>query len=472
MKKLTVAIVTLLLMAFALTLFAGCEKSHDIRVYEGDDLTENATISASDNNDDAGRLVDGKSKKWSSKKQGAYIDITFAAKTAFNTIVLREPSDSVYKFTILVKGEDGEYEEIYTQDRIDKYRMCAIEDTVSDGIRIVFDEFDGKVQIEEIEVFNIKNMQQQFVRQGYFPYSAGEAAARKNDADFISSLNVITDIILYGTSATTEGEVVGDKDKIKADIDAIKEITGGRVKTHLEVSIAFVPGDFNGTNKAIVKFSKEKLDTYLKNLKDFVEYVGADGVDYDWEYPQLPHEWDAYDKILIGTKKAIGGRQLSVALWPYGVGLSKEAKACIDKVNAMAYDQFDERGNHSSIYECGLWAIDYFVSKGFAKSQILLGLPFYGRTTDERSYWPNYTEEYGKFGNFEKDHKYSDDEGEHISDVYLSGYAEIRDKTALAIAMDISGIMIWHFGTGLDYSYEYSLIRAVEESAVQRLATP
>ena len=55
--------------------------------------------------------------------------------------------------------------------------------------------------------------------------------------------------------------------------------------------------------------------------------------------------------------------------------------------------------------------------------------------------------------------------------MYLSGYAEIRDKTALAIAMDVSGIMIWHFGTGLDYSYEYSLIRAVEESAEQRLAT-
>lgn len=42
----------------------------------------------------------------------------------------------------------------------------------------------------------------------------------------------------------------------------------------------------------------------------------------------------------------------------------------------------------------------------------------------------------------------------------------------LTVAIVTLLLMIWHFGTGLDYSYEYSLIRAVEERAEQRLATP
>lgn len=74
---------------------------------------------------------------------------------------------------------------------------------------------------------------------------------------------------------------------------------------------SLVPGDFNGTKKAIVN---DGLETYQKNLAAFVEETGIDGINYDWEYPQLPHEWNACSKLLIASKAAIQGRDLSVAL--------------------------------------------------------------------------------------------------------------------------------------------------------------
>lgn len=150
-----------------------------------------------------------------------------------------------------------------------------------------------------------------------------------------------------------------------------------------------VPGDFNGTKKAIVN---DGLETYQKNLAAFVEENGIDGIDYDWEYPQLPHEWNAYSKLLIASKAAIQGRDLSVALWPYGVMLC----ACIDNVNMMAYDQFDERGDHSPIFEMGADATKHFLRLGFSKEQLCLGIPFYGRMAGGYAIWPSYDEDYGK----------------------------------------------------------------------------
>ena len=256
----------------------------------------------------------------------------------------------------------------------------------------------------------------------------------------------------------------------KKDVALLKSFNPD-MKVRCTIMTNLVSGDFNGTNKALVKFSKD-LSEYKVNLAAFVQETGIDGVDYDWEYPQLPHEWHAYNKLLIESKDAIGDKDLSVALWPYKIKLSKEARECIDNVNIMAYDQFDERGDHSSIYEAGLEAIGYFEDLGFDKEQLCLGIPFYGRTADKYAIWPLYDEDYGKWDNYRENFTYTDEDGnEHTSTVYLNGYAMVRDKTALSLESGIGGIMIFHSLCDVSYKNEYSLHKAVKEVLDTRTET-
>lgn len=480
MRKKSLILLVAFILCTVCTMFIGCGSSSKALQYNGVNLIDDATVTASDNEKNVTKLTDNSDSSWTTKKQGSYIHIDFGKQQTFNTIVLCESTDNVKNFEIQIYDENiDDYKMIYTQDRIDKYRMCAFENITAQKIKIIFKQFDKKVSISNIEVFNYSNGRQNFIRQAYMTSAIeGDSGlttvqTRKDDPDFKNSLNVLTDVIIIGSvklTTTATLECNSGLDNLKEDIRIIKELTNNKVKVHITIMTG-IYSEFHANNKAMVKLAKNQLNDFKNNLREFVNDVNPDGIDYDWEYPQLAWQWQAYNDILIATKSVINGRQLSIALWPYGVNLSKEARACIDTVNIMAYDQFDKRGDHSSIYDCGLDVIEYFIGLGFSKNQLLLGIPFYGRTVDKAPQWPLYNESYGKWSNYTESYDYTDDKGTHNSAIYLNGYAMVRDKTALAIACDLEGIMIFSFNCDTPYSYEYSLHKAVESVIEQRLVT-
>lgn len=477
MKKRIIGVI--LMIGILSTLFSACTAQPGYKTIARDNLTAGASVTASQP-DGAVNLTDGSKSTWSATEQGASVEIDFGKEVAFNTVVLREPSDSVRKFTIYY-WDGAEYVHLYEQDRIDTFRLCAVEDTVSSKIKIVFDAFDGEVKIEEIEVYQLDNYHRDdFKVTSYLNSNLNtetgltDIQAQADDPGYTGRFQALTDVILIGVvSLNPDGTLTcsAGLENFKKDVQLLKSFNPN-MKVRCTIMTSLVPGDFNGTKKAIVQFVKTNLDTYQKNLAAFVAETGVDGIDYDWEYPQLPHEWSAYSKLLIASKAAIQGRDLSVALWPYGVMLSKEARACIDNVNIMAYDQFDERGDHSPIFEMGADAIEYFLGLGFSKEQLCLGIPFYGRTADKYAIWPSYDEDYGKWNNYRENFTYTDADGaEHTSTVFLNGYAMVRDKTALALQYDLGGIMIFSSTVDISYDSEYALHKAVQEVLSQRIAS-
>lgn len=434
-------------------------------------LISDAAITTNCNKNRIFKINDGKSSVWTADRQGSAIEIDFKEKRTFNTIVIKEPTDNIKKFSIFYWNGNN-YTFLYRQDRIDEYRLCAVENTTSEKIKIVFDEFDDKISIEEIGVYLLDNYDNKnFKVTSYitsaFDEQSGLTEIQKRTAEpgYAERFKVLTDAIIIGVvnmkpDATLE--CVGGIENFKKDVELLRQFNPD-MKIRCTIMTNLVPGNFKKSSKAMVKFSKD-LSEYKANLSVFFEKTGIDGVDYDWEYPQLPHEWNAYSKILIASKEAIGDKDLSVALWPYGVMLSKEACSCIDNVNIMAYDQFDKRGDHSSIYEMGLETIGYFESLGFNKNQLCFGIPFYGRTADEYGIWPSYDEDYGKWDNYRENFTYTDNDGnEQTSTVYLNGYAMVRDKTALALQAELGGIMIFNSSCDISYESEYPLHKAVEE---------
>lgn len=135
----------------------------------------------------------------------------------------------------------------------------------------------------------------------------------------------------------------------------------------------------------------------------------------------------------------------------------------------MSYDLFDDRGDHANIQWGTIDSVKPLLSAGFDKSQILLGIPTYGRTVDRTGYsWPYFggnEDILSKFNSIVPNNKFVDDNGvEQCYDAYVQSYAEARDKTAYAKAMDLGGIMIFRAKCDAPYTYEYSIHRAIKEA--------
>ena len=134
----------------------------------------------------------------------------------------------------------------------------------------------------------------------------------------------------------------------------------------------------------------------------------------------------------------------------------------------MAYDLFDNVGDHSNSFIGGYNAIRKVMNAGFDKEQILLGIPTYGRTVNRSEYaWPTVRDDCKENGMWNNtiQFEYTDLENSEskTSKAYLNSYAQVRDKTALSFDFGIGGVMIFRAFCDAPYTHPYSLHKAVNE---------
>ena len=122
----------------------------------------------------------------------------------------------------------------------------------------------------------------------------------------------------------------------------------------------------------------------------------------------------------------------------------------------------------------------YFINLGFKPSQLIAGMPVYGRPDNETvgEYWTNYYHDGGAVWADEerkKEYTYWDNVqyltyGGIDMKVYVTGGAMTADKTAYAIEQDFAGIML--FRNLIDYPIEdeRSMIKTVGEVIAERIA--
>ncbi|KAL5598532.1 uncharacterized protein BROUX77_006366 [Berkeleyomyces rouxiae] len=146
--------------------------------------------------------------------------------------------------------------------------------------------------------------------------------------------------------------------------------------------------------------SAESRALYAKNIAAEVERLGYDGVDMDWEYPvgngadykQVPNddsEIDSYPLLLAEVKKAIGNKELSIAvpglerdMLAYTPEKVPEINEIVDYVNVMTYDLINRRdtaSKHHTDIKGSLAAIDAYLERGFSAPKLNLGIAFYAK---------------------------------------------------------------------------------------------
>ncbi len=380
-----------------------------------------------------------------------------------NSMVLVEKGSKVKGFTLeaLVSGE---YVPVTCGDTVNEYRFCAFDSVRSTDFRLtVTDCASNSFEITDIELCTSQRKSEGFRVVSYYVSGSINSGNSLDNGRFLTS----TDIIVFGVASFNEhGEIkLVNMKNVSYIMDEVRKINPA-VRIHLNLLGPSGEGeDWNaqmrdGCKKHISAMRKNR-ETFVAGIVSALDEYGFDGVYFDWEYPITLDAKCAFSSFLVALDAALENRELGIAMSSWCCRLTAAARRCIDSVEVMAYDLFDDFGYHSS-FTTAYTSVREFLDCGYRKEQLHLGLPFYARPTDAGAYWFNYSDyagSLGKYGNFcTVTHN-----GSEFA-AYFNSSQLIRDKTEYALASGLGGVMIWHLACDTAYDDELSLYRTISSS--------
>ncbi len=241
-------------------------------------------------------------------------------------------------------------------------------------------------------------------------------------------------------------------------IGLVKKAHQNNVKVFISVggwSVGDAPGDDSRFHRMAA--SQEERNYFVSNVMELVRRFNLDGVDMDWEYPDIENR-SAEDNVLLmkqlGDSLHAKNKKLTAAVVHYGnqgEGTKKEIFAIVDWLNLMTYD--DDKGQYipHSPYSLVERSVNYWIKqRGLPPEKAVLGLPFYGKPRGKLSHYKDLV----KAG--------ADPYGDHYDSVYYNGINTIKSKTQFAQKEKMAGVMIWEISQ--DTNDQYSLLKAINDA--------
>ena len=195
--------------------------------------------------------------------------------------------------------------------------------------------------------------------------------------------------------------------------------------------------------------------TFAANLLALATQYQLDGIDIDWEHPNATTA-AGYAALMhqLATVLHPRGLLLTSAVagpaWA-GAGVPNSVFADVDFLNLMAYD--GKPPAHST-YADARQALTYWEGRGLPAGKTVLGLPFYGRPSEE------------SFAALLA--RGADPTADMFDSVGYNGLATIKSKTRLALDQ-AGGVMIWEVTQ--DATGPNSLLKAIQEVVRQAPAS-
>ncbi len=215
-----------------------------------------------------------------------------------------------------------------------------------------------------------------------------------------------------------------------------------------------VGGWHNGDHRAFDAIGADagRTRAFAANLVRFVADYRLDGVDVDWEHPDTCTA-PGYAALMqqLATRLHGQGQLLTAAVaggtWA-GPGVPRSVFDCVDFLNIMAYDGAPPA--HAT-YAAAAETLAYWKNRGLPASKAVLGVPFYGRPSEE--------------GFAALLARGADPRADLFDGVGYNGLATIRSKTSLALDQ-AGGVMIWELTQ--DAAGANSLLAAIGEVVARR----
>lgn len=255
-------------------------------------------------------------------------------------------------------------------------------------------------------------------------------------------------------------EALRNADKLMA---LVKKAHENDVKVFISIG-GWSIGDGGGDDSRfhILAANAEERNYFIVKTMELVRRFDLDGVDVDWEYPDIENR-SAEDNVLLmrqlGDSLHAINKELTAAVVHYGnqgEGTKKEIFDIVDWLNLMAYD--DDKGQpipHSP-FSLAEKSINYWVKhRGLPPEKAVLGLPFYGKPRRENL---SHYKDLLAAG--------ADPMGDEFDSVYYNGIKTIKEKTVLAKKEGLAGVMIWEISQ--DTQDDRSLLKAINDAAGRR----
>ena len=209
---------------------------------------------------------------------------------------------------------------------------------------------------------------------------------------------------------------------------------------------------------------------FITKIVNFSKTYNLDGIDMDLEGSAIDGNYNDFIVALsVELKKESKLLTAAVATWN-GWDINDDALAAFDFINVMSYDKFGTwtgPGQHSPYADAVSDLYYWGVTRGVAKSKLVLGLPNYGyrwETGGSSSMTiKQIATAYSRAINQDSIHTATD------GIIYYNGIPTIKQKTALAIDK-ASGVMWWTSQFDFPSSDNRSLIRAMDEVIQASLA--
>lgn len=203
-------------------------------------------------------------------------------------------------------------------------------------------------------------------------------------------------------------------------------------------------------------FESGKLQPQIKSM---LEEYGFDGVYFDYEYPVSRSNWKVFNNFIVSLDNYLGDDyKIGLAMSDWDLKQSDEAMAATDFIEIMSYDNWDKNGNHST-FENAQKSVEALLKKGYDRSKLSLGLPFYARPTTEEEYWYDYKT---YCNDIDENGLYKDDADTGLT-FSFNTYDVIKQKTEFAVNCGLGGVMVWHYSCDAPADNPKSLFNAIED---------
>lgn len=440
MKKI-LCVFSALILLFSTLAFVGCS-----------DKTPDAISSGYDDLAEEGKFVSD------SGSAGDSAVFDFGKTVLINTVVLKEKGSKITSFRIYADDKD---EPIYGNDFIDGYRYCAFAPVELTTIRVEVLTAEGNWQIEDIEAYFILKNAEDFSVMSYI-YADTAYTLTPQQAEIAS---YVTQFNIFGcTYFDADGNVVFADYEIDGKQIQGEEVLRGAVENIRRVNpsasvVVTVLGnrDFGDGMTTVSRHNAamgKNASSLTDNLLDLINGYDLDGVSFDYEYPEKIKDFDIFADYIEQLDNALPqGKLLTAAISDWCIrtfGYSAKDLEPLDSIEIMAYDSFDDRGNHSTFYKSCYTILKDLDKKGVDLSKVNLGLPFYSRPVNGDSFWGSYNNVAETLSPYENTvtEAYIDLDGVAHPALanYYNGRQMIYDKTRYAIDCGAGGVMIWHFG--------------------------
>ena len=241
-------------------------------------------------------------------------------------------------------------------------------------------------------------------------------------------------------------------------IGLVKKAHQNDVKVFISIggwSIGDAPGDDSRFHRLAA--SQEERNFFVTNVMELVRRYNLDGVDIDWEYPDIENR-SAEDNVLLMKQLADSlhakNKKLTAAVVHYGNqgdGTKNEIFGIVDWLNLMTYDDDHGLPIPHSPYSLVEKSVNYWVKqRGLPPQKAVLGLPFYGKPRGKLTHYKDLV------------NAGADPYGDTYDSVYYNGINTIKMKTQFAQKEKLAGVMIWEISQ--DTNDNRSLLKAINET--------